>query len=371
MTKQGHVGTIELFSIVTIVQVIPVFYSLPNLLAERVQTGAWLLQILINFLGFILFVPIYLLLKNFPGKSIIDIAQYLMGNIGRTLVSLLLGGYYFYTFVHFLRVFGEAVINTALLATPLYAILVLAIMPPMLIAYLGLESLTRTSLIFAPIIGLGILMIIVLTLPDVNFDAIYPLLGKSLLDHGKNALELAPVVHGTLFLAIWAPYFRKEKGMFSLVLVVFVLTMIIATSVVILTELCFPYPDIKLIPLPIYQIARIIYVGRFVQRIEALVLIMAIVTTQLHICAMFSTSVLAFAQGWKLTDWRPIIFPLAVTGFALAFIAHDLRELAAWYYSVPNSIISAGVSVFLPIILYTLWLFKGKKGGENAENQTN
>jgi spore germination protein KB len=370
MIKQGHVGTMELFSIVTIVQSITLFYNLPNLLAERAQTGAWLLQIFTNIFGFLLFIPIYLLLKKFPGESIIDIAHKLMGNIGRTLVGFVLGGYYFYTFVHYLRVFGDAVISSALLATPLYAILLLAILPPILIAYLGLESLTRIALIFAPFIGVGLFLLVVLALPDVNFDALYPLLGVSLLEHGKNALQLAPVVHGTLFLAIWAPYFRKEKGMFSLVVVVFALTMIIATTVVMLTELDFPYPGCKIIPLPIYQIARLIYFGRFIQRVEALVLIMAILTTLLHICTMFSTCVLAFAQSWKLTDWRPIIFPLAVTGFALAFIAHDLRELSVWYYSVPNSLISAGVSIFLPLLLYTLGLFKGK-GGEKSENQTN
>ncbi len=370
MIKQGHLGNIELFILFALYQVILTTYNLPTVLANRAATGAWLLNILLNAGGLLLFIPLYLLLKRFPDQSIIEIASEVLGPAGRIIVTILSGGLYFYYLVIFVRVWTEMIKAVMLPSAPVSVIMAIALLAPVLIGYLGLEQLGRTALIFAPFILLGVVLFVSLSLPGQGLEGLFPILGVSPLEHLTNALQLSPLVHETLFLGIWAPYFRKGNNLLKFVIWGFILTSLLTTAQVIVLQLVFPYPLLQLIPTPIDQAVRTIYLGRFIQRLEAVYVVMFIVVSALNTATALLNGTLAVAQGLRLQDWRPVIFPWVVIAFAAAMVPRSAVDLSIWFYLLPNSIIYAIISVGVPVLLYGAALLRRKKGGSRLEPQT-
>lgn len=370
MTKQGHVGTIELFVTMSIYQSITIFLNLPNVLAKQATTGAWLLNLLQGVFAFLLFIPVYLVIRRFPGESIVQIARDLLGRPGGVLVSFFLAGFYLYQLAIYSRSMSDAIISTILPTTPLPAVLILALLSAVVVSYLGLEALTRTALIFSPFILFGIGFIIVLALPEASWHGIYPILGVPLTQLALSAGQLAPVVQQTFFLALLAPYWRQGKGFLGLVFWSTGLVTLMTTILVVVLEINFIFPSIKSIPYPLYQLVKTVHIGRFMQRMEALFVIMSAVANLIYLSSTLHFGILALGQGLQLKDWRPLIFPAVVIAYALAFLPDTSSQIVKWYYSLPSALVSLSIILFLPLMLYIVAVLKGKKGGTGREAQT-
>ncbi len=370
MIKQGHVGTLELFTTVSIYQSFALLYHLPNALGRDAYTGAWLLNLLAGLLSVLVSLSVCLLLHRFPGKSIIEIAEELLGRWGGLLLSLAVAGFYLYIAAISTRAAGDSTVSTIMLDTPLSVLMAGGLVAIAAVSYLGLESLTRTALIFSPFILLGFGLVICLSLPDAHWDAIYPLLGTPLPSLLQSSGKFAFTVHDCFFMAILAPYLRQPKSVFRVTFWSIMLVTVLGTVLILVVEAVLSYPSFKLVGFPVYEVVRLIYIGRFLQRIEALFVVMVVVVSLVYSSMAFHTGILALAQGWKLSDWRPLVFPWAVIVFSLGILPRDSVVVGRWYYSLGNALLFSVLFVLLPMFLYTIAVLKGKKGGRQVEEQS-
>ncbi|MDA8442297.1 MAG: GerAB/ArcD/ProY family transporter [Peptococcaceae bacterium] len=362
MLKQGHVGNLEMFVLISIYTSVLYFYSLPAILGEKVATGAWILNILLGVGGFLFFLPLGFLLKRFPGRSIVEIAGDVLSGPGRISVMVAIASFYLLEAAMFARTLAGSLTTTVLPHTPTSANLAMIFIVGGMLSYVGFEAITRTALIFSPFILGGMLLIAFLVLPDVNTTALYPLLGASLQQHAVAAFQFTPVVHEVLFVGVVAPYLRQGRSPLGTVFWALALATVVTTFVVIVIELSFPFPGFEFVPYPMLQVAKMVRIGRFIERIEALFLIMALVAILIQFSMVLHNGILSLAQGLKLADWRPLIFPWVIIGYALAFIPHSGRDVEFFVYSIWNGIIFLSVGTLLPLALYLMALIRGKKG---------
>jgi len=367
MVKQGHVGNPELLATLFISQSMLFFYSLPTVLVQKAATGAWLLNVFVNTTGILLFLPLYFLLKRFPGLSIIEIAAEVLGKVAGLAVSATMSLFFLYSFVTFTRAYAIATITTLFNRTPVNAVLAVTVITCGIVAYLGLEALTRTTLIFVPFIAFGSALTLFLALEKSDWSGVYPLLGVPLSQHFLAAVNLAPIVNLTLFIGVFSPYLRHGKGSLNLVFWAIAGAGILTTFTEIVIEVMFPYPGIKLLPYPLYQVVRMVHIGPFLQRLEALFVLDAGVTSLLYNAMYLLAAVLAMSQGLKLVDWRPLIFPMGILGFSLATLLYSGSDLAKWGYSWTSSLIYLLISSGLPLFIYLVSIFRGKRGGQGGQ----
>ncbi len=367
MIKQGHVGALELFATMTCAQAFTLLYHLPNALGKDAFTGAWLLNLLAGLLSLLVALAMFPLLRRFPGKSIIEIAETVLGRWGGALFSLVVAGFYFYMVSITLRTQADGVVSTIMLDTPVSAVMVAALAAVSVVSYLGLESLTRTVLIFFPFIALGFGIVIFFSLSDSDFNMLYPLMGAPLPNLLLSGGKFAFTAHECLFIMILAPYLRQPKTLFRVTFWSIIVVTGFSTLVLVVVESLLSYPAFQLATFPFYETVRLIHIGPFLQRVEALYTIMEMIISMVYPGLAFHIGVLTLAQGWRLADWRPLIFPSAVIIFSLGSLPKDALALWNWYFSAGNSLFRFALFVLLPISLYFVAAVKGKKGGGQVE----
>jgi len=71
---------------------------------------------------------------------------------------------------------------------------------------------------------------------------------------------------------------------------------------------------------PSYALARLINVGDFFQRIEAIVAIMWMITIYFKMSIYFYASVIGLAQIFNVKDYRPLALPLGIISVSLSLI---------------------------------------------------
>lgn len=366
MLKQGHLGSMEVFVLASIYQAWPFLFNFPAILSQNAATGAWLLNISIGLFSILMLLPICALLKRFPGRSIIGISQELVGKGGAMAITLFLAAVYLMMTILSSSVLASSVETTILPRTPMSAELGLIFVVGAIVSYLGLESLSRTALIFSPFILVGFLLIIVLAMPDLDLSGMYPVLGVPLARYPSSTVLLSPSAHELIFIGIIAPYLRNGKSPFSLLTWSIIVITAITSLLMLTIELTFPYPECSLVPYPVLQVTKLVHIGMFVERIEALFLILAMVASLLEFCTVFHTGVLTVAQGLGLSDWRPLIFAAVIIAYSLSFVPYSGREIVTFYYSPIYNFILATASTFVPFLLYLVALLRGRRGESNA-----
>lgn len=152
---------------------------------------AWIVALVTPFMGLPILWMYFYLNKLFPGKTLVEIIQDVFGKWVGWILSA-----YFVFFVCFLSVsevvfyMGNFVKSEYMTETPLYAFntfLVIAIAVGLLY---GIETIGRSSEIFLYIISFLILLTILLDLPNIKTDNLFPV-----LENGTG-----PVLKGCLYL---------------------------------------------------------------------------------------------------------------------------------------------------------------------------
>ena len=64
-----------------------IFLSFPRNMAESVGNAGWILTIYTAVISLILFLIISMLYKNFEGKDLLDVSEFLAGGFGRITVE--------------------------------------------------------------------------------------------------------------------------------------------------------------------------------------------------------------------------------------------------------------------------------------------
>ncbi|HAA43161.1 MAG TPA: hypothetical protein DCE02_04050, partial [Ruminiclostridium sp.] len=112
-------GKVETTSLLIIVMTTQLFISFPRFVAEKAGTAGWILIVYLTVLSLFLFTIISKMYKNFQGKDIIDIGEYVGGNIGRILIGLIIIIDYMFIAPGVLREFSDSLKIITLDKTPI------------------------------------------------------------------------------------------------------------------------------------------------------------------------------------------------------------------------------------------------------------
>jgi spore germination protein (amino acid permease) len=342
-----------------------IFLNYPRNMSEAGGSAGWILALYVSILVFILFSIIIALYSNFQGKDILDISEYIGGNILRIIIgSIILIDFIFVATV-ILREFGEDMKVIALTTSPISFVILFLAAGMLFSAYMGIEAVVRLHSITVPIIIVGFFIILIGVSPYYDITNIMPILGSGIYPiFGQGILKVS-TFSGLIVLFILAPFVKTYKVFKAAGYSAICISALFLVISSLVYSLVFPYPTTKESIMPIYQLARIINYGRFFQRVESIFVLIWAMAALLYLGGVFFYIIYIFKKTFKLEFHKPLIIPFTILIFNLSLLPPNLMDVANLESEVFRNTawIVAFMIPLLLLITANIKIWAAKKGG--------
>ncbi|MFY0781745.1 endospore germination permease [Peribacillus simplex] len=348
-----------LFSIGTTILVIP------GSLAQEVKQDAWIAAVIGTGIG-LLVVALYIAIgRMFPTMTLVEINETLLGKwLGKT-ISLTFVFFALYAAAELLFYVGNFLTTQIMPDTPVEAIQILFACILIMGIRLGLETLARTGEILFPfIVFLFVILVVSVFLPPVQFkfENIQPVFETGLKPMIRavflftSTFSLPLIVLLMIFPVSMNQPKAAEKNFFIGMLIGGIFLIILIT----LTILVLGADNSARQMYPSYALARKINVGDFLQRVEAIMAIIWLITIYFKMVFYFYASVIGLAQTLKINNYRPLTLPLGMIVVSLSLIIHpDVAHSATFDKEVWPLYVST-YGLVLPLFLLAVNAFRKK-----------
>lgn len=361
MLKEGKFGVQEAVCVVTLTISSKLFYTTPGLLTRYVGNAGWQMTLVSCLVAIIFFYFVYLLLKRFPGKNIVEIFEISLGRFLGFLFSLAFAVAFLLYASVLLREFADTSKVFVFPLTGPSILIAVFIVVVVVVAMLGLETIVRASKIIAYIAIFTYALLPLLASRNFKLYHMFPLLGYGLDKTITTGFMRSSAYAEVLILAVFAGSLQgighiKKAGFLSLIL-----SGILLSTGLLAFILVFPYTMTQELTVPIYIMARIIKYGAFIQRLDPVFIILWNISSMATVTILFYCAVSIYCKVFRLQDTKPVIIPMAVLLFTIAMAPKDFLTVITENLQQTRLY---GMIVFfgLPLITLIIAIIRKRKG---------
>mgnify|MGYP001101588133 FL=1 len=351
MTEQ-KLGKWEAIILIVAIVINHIILGLPRSIVAEHASASILNVIYISAIVIILIFLICKLLESFPGLDIIDIAEFLGGKVLKIGISILFLLYITFITGILLRSFSEGLKLIFFPRTSLPIIMILFLIAIVIMNKLNIVSIARANLFFTILVSVSMIFIFIGNWKNLTFQKIFPILGNGAYTTFFSGISDLFAFGGIACIYLLPPYLKNQKDFkkvayTSVGLSAFFLLISVATLLFI-----FPPTIIEQQIFPIYLASRFIDFSRFFQRLDALFLLIWLLSIicYLAIVLYFSTSIFKRVTNLKYSKWISTLFALFIFGTAL--IPKNMQEISFLENTVYRYIIL--ILVFALSIIFVL-----------------
>ncbi len=361
MLREGKFGTQEAVSIVTIAICNKTLLTSPSYILKELGTSGWYMTFISGIMAGIAFFLIWLMLKRFPGKNIVEIYDVTLGRGFGLIFSFLLmvsflvsSGLYTREFIDVMKVYIFPVTHSGIL---IGAEVVLAAS----LSFIGLEAIARVAKLAAYFALFSILLLVVLSSNYFNLSYIFPVLSFGFVKTLTTGITRSTAYAEVVILAVLAGSIQgtgniKKAGVASLIISGAILSLVQLVAILV-----FSYTGAGEVVSLMYVLSRIIKLGGFFQRLDPLFLLLFITVSTIAVSVLLYTAVSITCKMLRLQDARPVILPVGLLIFTLAMMPKDLSTLVDVY--VPLLRLYGSITFYiLPILVLIIAILRNKKG---------
>lgn len=359
MLERGKISGIALALILINLVGATAVVSLPAVTAKSALRDAWLTPVVSAVSGIFVILLVTALGRRFPGKSLIEYTQDILGSWPGKAVGLLYLFFFFNSSGVITREFGELLSATVMPRTP---ILIFNTVIVLLAAYSvrsGLEVLARLSELLLPWVITLYTVIILLGLQKADFSRLLPVLENGFAPVLLGSLTPLGWVGEVLLLGMILPYLSKPHqgrkiGIWSVVILGVLLVIDEIANITIFGR------EVTRLKYPTFMIPSEILLGGFL-RIDALFVILWTAGLLTKLAIFYYVTVLGTAQLLKLKDYKPIVLPVGVIITALSILSfqnaveippHITKDFPAFAYFY---------EWLIPLLLLLIAIIRGAK----------
>ncbi len=341
---------------------------LPGITAHFAGRDAWMAPLVATLPGICLALVVSSLARRFPGQTIIQYLQTLLG----TWPGRAAGFFYIFFFLHtngvIIREFGELMVTMVMPLTPLLVFHAVIIFLCAWAIRGGLEILARIMELTIPAIVFLFLVTILLTAQDMRLDSLLPVLENGFKPVIRASLPPIGWRGEIVLLAMFFPFLASpdQGGRCAVTAVVFI-GLVLAADAVVNTVV---FGDaVGRMTTPTFSLVRQVSVANFVERIESVLVAIWVVGMFGKIGVFYYTAVLGSAQLANISDYRPLVFPVGVILAALSMhVSENSVEMLA--YIIEGFPPFAYVFEYIiPAFLLVLAILKGPAGKDKKRRR--
>lgn len=359
-----RLGYSEMTAFLLIMMGTKVFLGYPRMVTQQGATAGWLIPLFSGLLAIGLWLVIMRLLEQFPGKSLTEITELVLGPVLGVGVNLVVFLYFFVSTALLLRIFSDSVSLTILTETPISAIGILFLLGAWFTVYYGIEAISRSASIALPYLFFGMLTVLVVLYPYYDFKKLLPLMGEGgwpLLKYSFLGLSSFGEV---IALAYLIPFFSFDSKKLKRIGVIGIgITMVLFTVFVMAYLMVLVYPTSTETLLPVFQLSRSIFLGHYLQRVEAVFVIFVAFNALLRISIGLFVTLHILKDTLKLPYYHPLLAVFCLLLFTIAFTLHDMIE-TVYLESFLSMTYGWMITYALPLFIFFIALLRKK--GENG-----
>ncbi|MEW6523797.1 MAG: GerAB/ArcD/ProY family transporter [Bacillota bacterium] len=364
--KDGNIDGRQALALLMVATSAKVFLLFPRVMVNAAATAGWLLVLISALLAGTLVLVLAKLLAAMGGDySLEEVAEARLGPGGGLVAGVTLSLLFLADVALTARQFSEALITAVLPETPISVVTAVLFLVALYGAYLGIEALSRVAWLLVPWIGMGVVLGGVLVFPYTRPEQIFPLLGNGLDVLVTRGITGTGFFMELLLILVIRPFLRQPGQTTVVALSATALAGMAMAGVVAQYIMVFPVPTADTVTFPLLQMIRLVFLGRFTQRVEAAYIFVWVITGMLKMGIVLYASALLLARGLGLPVFRPLLFALTLLAFAVSFVPDSMVQAFEWD---AFTLRERGwvVGYILPLVLLGMALLArgiGRKGG--------
>ncbi|NLE24449.1 MAG: endospore germination permease [Clostridiaceae bacterium] len=366
MIKEGNFGYHEAITLLVITIITKTFFTSPAVLVGIVGTAGWYMTLVSATTAIFAFMFLYLLLKRFPKKNIMEIADVVLGKWGSVIFLLLFGAFLLWTASVSIREFTEVLKVYVLPQSPPSFVMILFVITIVVLSFMGLETIARFAKFIIYILGAGFVLIVLFSSQNFVFQNLFPLMGYGLDKTLIHGLLRCSFYGEVVLLGVIASSLQGYKEIKRIGFSTLLITGFFTSFSLFIFTLVFPYTVGQELTSPMYEMAALINYGGFLQRMEPFFLFLWNFGTFIEVSLIFYATLMIFCHAFRIDDKRPIILPMVTTLYSLSLIPKSILEVTT---GLVQSLRSWGWVIYYvpPIFILIIALIRKKKGGsQNA-----
>lgn len=339
----------------------------PSIVTQFANEDSWISGLLGVVLGIMIAGLIYSLSRLYPQATLVQFNRTLLGKwIGGIVTSLFLL-YFLLNTAAMTREIGDFITTQMMPETPLRAIHLLLVFLLIWALSIGIEPIARSAELMFPWFVIFFVALLLCLTPKIEINRLLPVMGHGLL----------PILHGSIYLVVYPfaelivfwmlfPLVTENKNKSRDFIIAASLGGLALFAVILVCLLVLgPYITAHQ-TYPTYAVAKKISIGGFLERVEAFLAIIWIMSI------FFKTILYAYAflsgisQLFQLRNERILLMPSAFLFFGLAYaispniIYYDYILTKYW------PLWDLTYALVVPFLLMIVYLFRRKKKAHPA-----
>jgi len=358
--QPGHMGLAEGMALIFAATLAPVFLTTFPFSVDTAGPLAWSAPV-ISYLEFLILLYPLLYVMQHPSQDLYGACRELLGKWPTRLIAVYYISVYLLDAVLLLRQFAENTLITALPAFEFEAAIILYGIMALILLYIGIESMAQTSYVLMPFLIVGLLSILTLASSRYNFLFLTPWNGTGLLKVSLWGMRAGGINLGALLPFFLAASFQCQRTLRGAVVYGLGLSALLRTAAFVCYTAAFSTNISREKLLPFYELARLVYLSRFVQRIEAFFIIVWSVMGMINIAIDIFAALFLLCRLFDLPAMRPLMLPMVIIIAELAMLPPAVTEVVVFYVKALFSYYNIGTLV-IPLILFLAALVRKWRG---------
>ncbi len=352
--KREQISSRQLWFILFIIRSTIFLAYMPLVTAADACQDAWISGIIVLIGSELIVFLIALLTTRFPGLTLIEYSQKLLGKWVGKLLGLLFFWLFLQNLIIDIRFYGEVIISSFLPNTPLIFINGMMILTASICIYTGIEILGRITDFMSAIFILMIVAVLLIPLPYIDMKNLQPVFACGPRPVIRGTLTPVALISQAWILGMLTPVIDKNRKalIISLTSIGLSLLILIIFSVIIIGTLG-PQETARA-NFPLLYLIRAVKITEFFQRTEALVMVAWGFGVFISISTFLYCGAKGLAQIINLQDHRSIIWPISI--ICLFMSIQGFKDIFAFYDFLKfETFAPFKLSVYIILPLVLLW----------------
>lgn len=317
-------GLFEAIMFILIVITNKIILNLPKTIISSCANSAWLNVIYISIIAIIFTMIIVKLFKKFEGYDILDVSNYL----GNKPLKIFCGIGYLIIFIVVaslvLRDFSETLRIIYYSNSPLIYIMLFLMFGAVIGNKLGFKAIIKANLFIMPIIIFSILIILFSSFKNFEVQRLFPILGNGVDSTFLSGLSNIFSYSGITYLFLIMPYLKNCKQFKK----ISIISIVISTLYLFLSVLClilvFSYITVTDESNSIYLLTRSLEFGRFFQRVDAIFVLLFIMSCLSYLTITLFLILDIFKKITNIKDSKAMTYCFSILIIGLALIPNNV-----------------------------------------------
>lgn len=318
----------------------------------------WLSMILFTIIPLLVLLMMVYVHNTMPGDTF-AVCKHLVGTVGAWIIIVAYICMFFANSALILRQYAEYTLSTALPRVDFQLVIIWYAVTAGIICYLGIEALCRAGYILLPFMLVGLILILVMVNPFYVVYNLTPWQGNGIMTAVESGIKGAGYNIGVLSLVFLSSAFQNVKTIKSAAVYALGGALVLRIVYMLVYTMVFGVAVGGEKAMPFFELARLVYLNEYIQRIEALFIVVWVIFGLLAIASSMYIGLHLIVVLLKLPVLRSIVPLGAMIVANLAMLPPNIGDtIRADQLLVQVSQI--GIYIF-PVLLFIMALVKKRR----------